>query len=300
MSSVVGFAGKWGVISNAKFFQLASLVFGLSLVGCSGQGNSSNGGNNSSQFTPVNIQGQYESEVVSSANPSSVVLVETNFTQSGTSVSASAQNVVLIAGTLSNGVITLNNLGGECDNGQTGDDSVEGTFSSATQASMSLTEAGPLGTGTSTASVTFSSNGTQITSGTYTAPAACGFPADSGTVTGTQIQPFSGSYAGMLENSSGGTDAVIVSVSQSGLNLTVTGTDNGTQFTLTGTVIGATFNVSGTIAGQSVQDVGVYDVTGNDFLVYDGSNLTYLGTMNAGTNPQAAVRKGRLKPATRW
>jgi hypothetical protein len=70
----------------------------------------------------------------------------------------------------------------------------------------------------------------------------------------------------MLANGSGSTDAVIVSVNQSGLNLTVTGTDNGTAFTLTGSVVGATFDVAGTIAGQPVEDVGNYDHTNNTFL----------------------------------
>lgn len=287
------------VVSHHSSFKVALLAFSLGLVGCSGLGDASKSSGSTPQFKPVNIQGQYESEVVSSTDPSSMVLIETNFSQTGSSVSASKQNVVLIAGTLNNGAITLQNLGGECDNDVTGNDSVEGTFSSATQASITLTEDGSLGTLTSTASVMFSSDGTQITSGTYTAPAACGFTAESGTVTGVQIQPFSGSYAGMLENSTGGTDAVIVSVSQSGMNLTVSGTANGTQFTLAGNVIGATFNISGTINGQSVQYVGVYDHTNNDFLVYNAAGLAYLGTMNAGTNPQAAVRSRRLKPAVR-
>jgi len=201
-------------------------------------------------ITPVNIQGQYEVIASSTANPSGVSLIETNFSQAGTSASASTQNVVIIQGTQSSNGITLVSLGGECDNGTLGDDSIQGTFSSQTQASISLNEAGSLGSVAATGNVTFASDGSAITTGTYSIPAACGFLANSGSITGTKISPFSGSYAGMLDNGAGSTDAVIVSVTQSGLNLTVTGTDNGMAFTLTGSVVGATFDVTGTIAGR--------------------------------------------------
>jgi hypothetical protein len=111
-----------------------------------------------------------------------------NFSQTGTSVSASAQNVVTIEGTLGSGGITISAVGGECDNNVVGHDSLEGTFSSDTQSSITFTEAGSVGTVTATGTVNFSTDGTQITSGTYNIPAACGFVADSGTVTGTQIK----------------------------------------------------------------------------------------------------------------
>jgi len=261
------------------------LTLGFS-VGCGGGGGSRT--TSPPQFTPASIQGQYEVIVTSSSSPTAVSLIEANFTQTGASVFASKQNVVVIEGTQGSTGIALNSLGGECDNGVVGDDSVQGAFSSQTQASISLTEAGSLGNVTATGNVTFSSDGSTITTGTYTIPAACGFLADSGTITGTQIKPFSGSYAGMLANSSGSTDAVIVSVSQSGLNLNVTGTDNGTAFTLTGGVVGATFDVKGTISGQPVEDVGIYDHTNNTFLVFD-TQFNFLGTLKAGTNPQSIV-----------
>jgi hypothetical protein len=263
-------------------------------VGCGGSGGSSSG---TPPITPVNIQGQYEVIASSTANPSGVSLIESNFNQVEMGVSASSQNVVVIQGTQGSNGITLVSLGGECDNGTLGHDSIQGTFSSQTQASISLNEAGSLGTVAATGNVTFASDGSAITTGTYSIPAACGFLADNGSIVGTKISPFSGSYAGMLANGSGSTDAVIVSVNQSGLNLTVTGTDNGTAFTLTGSVVGATFDVSGTIAGQPVEDVGVYDHTNNTFLVFDTS-LNFLGTLKAGTNPQAvAVPSGLFKAA---
>ena len=269
-----------------KFCSYASLVaFSIVLTACGG-GITIPPGPIPVGFTPVNIQGQYQVIGRSTINPNGVLLVEANFTQTGNDTFASKSNVVLIQGTQTSTGITLDAVGGECDNKVIGGDSIQGTFSSTTQLSFTLTEAGGLGTGTATGSITFSSDGTQITAGTYTIPAACGFAADSGTVTGNVIHPFSGSYAGMLANSSGTTDAVIVTVSQSNFNLTVSGTDNGAQFSLTGSSTGATFDVSGTIAGQAVQYVGVYDPTANDFLVYDIS-LNFLGTLKAGTNPQS-------------
>jgi hypothetical protein len=217
-----------------------------------------------------------------------VSLIEVNFSQTGTSVSASTQSVVTLEGTQGSGGITITAIGGECDNGVVGDDSMEGTFSSNTAASITFTEDGSLGTVSATGTVNFSSDGTQLTSGTYSIPAACGFLADSGTITGTQIKPFSGTYAGMLSNGSGSTDAVIVTITQTGYTLNVAGTDNGTPFTLTGTAVGATFDVTGTIAGQTVEDVGLYDHLNNTFLVTN-PQLGILGTLSAGSNPQAAV-----------
>ena len=252
-------------------------------VGCGGSGSSSSSGSNggSGGFTPASIQGQYEAVAQSNSNPSSVAFIETDFTQTGTDVFAGKAATVVILGTRGANGVTLTGLGGECDNGLLGNDSVQGTFSTATQLSFTLTEAGSLGTGTTTGNVAFSSDGSAITSGTYNTPAACNFQADSGTITGTKIQPFSGQYAGNLNN---GADAVIVSVSQSGLNLTVSGTDNGASFTMTGTVVGATFDVKGTVSGVAVEDVGIYDHTSNTFLIFS-ANFQFIGTLHAGTIP---------------
>jgi hypothetical protein len=211
---------------------------------------------------PATVQGQWQ-VVAQSMDGGTGVLIETNFSQNGSNVQAAKSSVVLIQGVPG----TYSGLGGECDNGALGNDSIQATVSGQTL-SFTLTESGSLGTGTSTGTATISSNGTQITSGTYTTPAACGFQMDSGTLTGALVQPFSGTFAGMLAIGST-SDAVTMTISQSNYNLSVTGAANGTPFTLTGTVVGATFNVSGTIAGQSVQYVGLYETSANDFRVYD-------------------------------
>ena len=226
--------------------------------------------------TAANIQGQWQ-VIAQSTNGGTGVLIETNLAQSGTNVTAAKSSVVLIQGVPG----TYTGLGGECDHGALGDDSIQATVSGQTL-SFTLTEAGSLGTGTSTGTATISSDGTQITSGTYTTTAACGFVADSGTVTGAVIKPFSGTFAGMLANGPT-TDAVTVTISQSGYNLSVTGTDNGAPFTLSGTVVGATFDVTGTIGGRSVEYVGLYETSANDFRVYDTA-FNPLGVLNAQTS----------------
>jgi hypothetical protein len=280
---------------------LHALIFSCLMIGCgsgNGSGSNNNGGGGTPSFTPVNVQGQYEVQANSTVVQNGVTLIETNFTQTDTSVFAAKGSVVVIGGTLSNNLISLETVAGECDNGVLGNDSLQGTFSSATQATFTLTEAGSLGTGTAAGSPTFSSDGTKIVSGTYSVPAQCGFPADSGSLVGIQVPGFSGTYSGMLANSGGGTDIVIVTISQTGLNLSVSGTDDGTPFTLNGTAVGATFNVSGTIAGQQTQAIGLFDVVNNDFLVYDIAG-DYLGQLNSGSNPQAALRPSRFKAGER-
>jgi hypothetical protein len=234
------------------------------------------------KFTPAVVQGQYEIVAASNVTPGGVALIELNFTQTGVQVFAGSSSVLVIQGTQQpSSVFTPNSLGAECDNGIAGNDSVQGTFSSATQLSYTLTETGVLGTGTSSGNVTVSPDGQQITSGTYTVPAQCGFGADNGTLTGAAFKPFSGRYAGTLSTASG-THTEIVIVTQNALNLTVSGTDNGTAFTLTGTVTGATFDVSGSIAGTPVRYIGRYLPVSDTFLVYDGA-LTRLGNLSGGT-----------------
>src|ERR1700722_2658339 len=274
-------------------FGLLFVAATLVIAGCGGGSVAAPVGPTPTPVTPTaaNVQGQWQ-VIAQSTNGGTGVLIETNLAQSGTNITAAKSSVVLIQGVPG----TYTGLGGECDNGALGDDSVQATVSGQTL-SFTLTEAGSLGTGTSTGTATISSDGTQITGGTYTTAAACGFVADSGTVTGAIIKPFSGTFAGMLANGST-TDAVTVTISQSGYNLTVTGTDNGTPFTLSGTVVGATFNVTGTIAGRSVQYVGLYETSANDFRVYDTS-FNPLGVLNVQSSaPAPAPIAVTVSPST--
>lgn len=266
-----------------------SLLAILCLSGCGGGGSaSSNNPSSPPPPVPANVQGQWDSVAHSSVSPTGYVFVETNLTQTGTDVFAGQSSTFLVQGVQdpnNSNLIDLIGLGGECDNGALGDTSLQGTISNQTSFSFTLTDAGTLGTSTTTGTATISQSGSQLSGGNYSTPAACGLGADSGTITGTHIQPFSGSYAGMLY---GGTDAVIVSLSQTNYTLSVSGTDNGAQFTLSGGVVGATFDEKGTVSGQAVEFVGIYDPTANDFLVFD-TGLNYLGTLKSGTNPQTVV-----------
>src|SRR5205807_7163076 len=79
------------------------------LIGCGGGSSSPGGGG----FTPANVQGQYESVAQSNSSPTSIALIEANFTQTGTDVFAGKQSVVLILGTQGSTGITLTGLGGE-------------------------------------------------------------------------------------------------------------------------------------------------------------------------------------------
>jgi hypothetical protein len=240
---------------------------------------------------PVNIQGQWQ-VIAQSTNGGAGVLIETNLSQNGPSVTAAKSSVVLIQGVPG----TYTALGGECDHGALGNDSIQAAVSGQTL-SFTLTESGSLGSGTSTGTATVSSDGRQITGGTYSATAACGFLPDGGTLTGAIIKPFSGTFAGMIANGSTA-DAVTVTISQTNFNLTATGTDNGTPFTLTGTVVGATFDVTGTIAGRSVEYVGLYETSANDFRVYDTS-FNPLGVLNAQTSaPSPSPIAVSVSPST--
>src|SRR6202022_1057380 len=64
-------------------------------------------------FTPPPVRGQYEMVAASDTTPGAVTLVEVNFTQSGVTLSAAKDSVVVIQATQSSGApLTLNRFGG--------------------------------------------------------------------------------------------------------------------------------------------------------------------------------------------
>jgi hypothetical protein len=267
------------------------LVSSFALAACGGGGSSVATTPPPPAYTPVPITGQWEFEGSDAAG--NVVVIESNLAFSSTDdFFAASGNTVTIDGTSTNNIIELESLGLACDNGETGFDSVNGTFTSATGAGFTLLDQGPAGTFSTTGTLTFNAVGTTA-SGTYSNPAACGVATDSGTVAGVQINPFNGEYAGMLND---GADSVIVTVTENSTtySLMVGGTDNGAPLNLTGMAIGGSFQASGTDAGQPLTVVGVYDSTGNDFLIYSTNPLTFEGYLYAGTNPAAAVTPHRF------
>jgi hypothetical protein len=268
-----------GMAMKKLFLPILLLTTAVTLAACAG-----GVVNPKPEFTPAAIQGQYEIIATSIVNPGSATLVEVNFTQSMDRVRGDKPHVVVIRGTQSPDLpITLNSVGAECDNGAAGNDFVEGIFSSPTEMSFTMTEAGSLGTGTATANVTVSPDGKTVTTGTYTSPAQCGFAADNGNLTGVAVKPFSGRYAGEVSDAGGTAHSMVFTLNQNGSNLTIAGTDNGTtSFTLAGTVIGATFDVSGSIAGTPVRYIGRYLAPSDSFLVYD-STLAKVGVLGGGS-----------------
>jgi hypothetical protein len=264
---------------------LAFLILASGMTSCSGGSSTPGGG---SGFTPVNPTGQWEMQGVDSAG--NVTVIETNLAvNSATSFFANASNVIVIDGVNSGSQVLLENLGLACDNDTTGYDSLDGTFTSATETNFIFSDKGPAGSFQITGGITFNQGATNVTSGQYSSPAACGVAADTGTITGVKVAPFSGTYAGTLN---GGADVVIVTVTEdtNTYSFTASGTDNGAEFNLTGNAMGGAWTASGTFAGQSTTVVGVYDPTGNDFLVYSYPGLTFEGYLNAGSNPAAAVK----------
>lgn len=158
-------------LSLSRIVKLLSVsVVAASLGGCGG-GAATNSAPTPVTTTPTSsnatLTGQWQIVAHSNVNPASSILVEANFSQSGSTVTADTSSVVLIEGVPG----ALTGLAGECDNGVLGEDSAKATISGQTL-SFTLTEVGSLGNGTSTGSATISSDGTQITSGTYQTPAA--------------------------------------------------------------------------------------------------------------------------------
>jgi len=246
-------------------------------------------------FTAPNVTGQWEFQAQDGSG--NVTIIETNLGLNSVSTpniyAASSGQVLVVNGTLSGNQVLLQDIGLPCDNGTgQGDGPLELTFTSPTESNFSLfgtTGDGP-GAFQVSGSLTFNSN-TGAT-GQYSAPAVCGVAADVGTVTGVEIKPFTGTYSGVLNDG----DVLIVSVSEdpSTFSFLVVGTDNGAPLNLTGAVQGGAWTVSGTINGEATDAVGLYDPTGDDFLVYSVNPLTFLGTLHSGSNPQAAVKQGKF------
>ena len=187
----------------------AWLSTGLTLAalvasGCGGGGSS--GTPPGSIAPPVGVAGQWQLVAQSSASPTRFLLVEANLTQTGTDLFAGKQAVVLIQGVqdASNPAeIDPMGLGGQCDSGMLFNASIQATISNAIQLAFTFMDAGSMGTAVISGAATFKSDGSGIMAGTYTAPGACGFMADSGTLTGVAIRPFAGMYSGMLNGGAG-------------------------------------------------------------------------------------------------
>jgi hypothetical protein len=272
---------------------LAVLVItaAVALAACS---SGTSGGQSVAIPNAADMAGAWEFQAPSTANPGNVAVIETNLYV--TNAGALDSGTFVILDTQQQGSqLEIEGVGGECDPSTVFAPSSQSYITLAEHSGaieFTLEESGVNGTLNATGTVTFSGNSAN---GTYSIPAGCGYAADSGTVTGVKINPFSGTYSGTLNG-----DAVTVTLSvqdngSGGLSVTGTGTDNGTPLTLSGPQAGGVFVVNVEESGTSTTFGGIYDPTGNDFVVYDAS-LDFLGYLYAGTNPNAQVAKRLFIP----
>ncbi len=239
--------------------------------------------------TPLvaSVQGSWELQLHSEVSPNEYTVLEANLSQTGTKVSAGAPSALVYQGTTPLLSIPLTSRGSKCDSGAVGQVTVDGTLTNQQLTSetmtLVLTETGTLGTANVTASAT--TDGSSILGGTYTIPAACGFPADHGTFTGFRdsVAFAADVYSGNLNS---GADHIVANFTSTAnsFDLTVSGTDNGAQFALTGSTVGFAVNLTGNVGGKAVDWFGLYDSTYNSFLIYD-SNDQLVGSLLAGAHP---------------
>lgn len=231
--------------------------------------------------TPPSTQGAWTFFFHSAVSDGCLAL-ETNLSQIGNHLSADRTSALIfqpLACNRSTIEMQVEHLGGECDSGSAGDVSVDATLSNGA-VSLTLSETGALGSVVTSASA--STNGGSISNGTYSTPAACGFPEDHGSVEGYQNPvAFSGeTYTGLLTFD--GSAHVIVAHFNSTANtfgLTMSGTYDGAPFALSGSTVGSSLNVTGTIGGVQVSWFGIYDTLYNNFDFYN-SDSTFVGAMS--------------------
>ncbi len=227
--------------------------------------------------TPLSMRGAWIFLFHSGVSDSCLAL-EANLSEVGNHVFADGTSALVfqpITCASSTIEMQLEHLGGECDRGSVGDVTVDGTLSGGA-VSLTLSETGALGSVVATASA--SNNGASISNGTYSTPAACGFPEDHGTVEGYQDPlAFSGeTYSGTLTFNGGAHAIVARFTSSANFELSVSGTCDGTPFVLSGSTIGWSLNLTGSIAGGQVNWFGLYDPLYNNFAIYN-SDSTFVG-----------------------
>lgn len=278
-------------IKRRSYLQLPILSLVLLGIGCGGGSYSQPSPQPSPQPAPgptpqQSMQGSWEMDFHSEVSPNDYLVLETNLSQAGTHVFAGATSALVYQGQPSNIslLIGLNRFGGKCESGGNDEITFDGTLTNQTSTTetvtFSLTETGALGSSVITASA--STDGMSILNGTYSSPAACGFPEDHGTFTAFQDSPrysWGSNYQGIFNS---GADSILLhfTFESRGFGLTATGTDNGTPFVLSGSTVGISLTLTGTISNRAVTWFGLFDSTYNVFLFYD-SDAKFLGSLRA-------------------
>ena len=238
------------------------------------------------------MQGSWELQFHSDSSSSNYVVLEANLTQTGTKIFAGAAGALVYQGKGPQTSIPLTVAGGNCASGGASQVTVDGVLSnqqSSTETfTFTVTESGA--SGTSVISASASTDGSSILNGTFTVPAACGFPADHGTFTGYKdtVAFATEAYSGTLNSS---TDVIVANFTSkaNSFDLTLSGTDNGAQFVLNGSTVGFSLNLAGDIAGRAINWFALYDTTYNTFLIYD-ANFHLLGSLHPGSGPFDYIR----------
>lgn len=224
---------------------------------------------------PLSMQGAWIFLFDSAVSDGCLVL-EANLSEVGNHVFADRTSALILQPKACNSTLELQlkRLGGKCDSGSVGDVTVDATRSSGA-VSLSLSETGALGSVVTTASA--SNNGGSAINGTYSTPAACGFPEDHGSVLGYHDPiAFSGeTYSGTL-TFNGITHAIVAQFNSTADTFDLT--MSGKSFVLSGSTVGTSLNLMGTIGGEQVNWFGLYDSTYNNFFIYS-SDSTFVGAL---------------------
>lgn len=263
------------------------LVLALSLVNVGCGGGYSRSTQPSPQPSPQpstkpNMQGSWEIVFQSDVSPNEPTALEMNLSQSGTHLTAEPTSVRVFQATGTGTwvlALKMSRFGGKCSSGAdevTFDGMLTDQRPVTQNVTFTLSENGALGSAVITASA--STDGSGTLDGTYSIPAACGFPEDHGIVQGFRDLPnFSegSTYAGTLE---GHLILVRFAFEHTGFGVSAIGKDNDATLNLTGSTVGMSFNVTGTVSGQPVTWFGLFDSLYNTFRIYD-SDAKLLGTL---------------------
>jgi hypothetical protein len=220
-----------------------------------------------------NLQG-WEIFFQSDLSPGQFIVLEASLSQTGKHLFSEPDGAVIFQAQGSipyQPVISVSHLGGECHSDGADEVTFDGTLASANSgtqsATFTLAENSTLGSAVITASASITATGAM--SGTYTLPAACGFPEDHGTISGYEDSTkFSAVdvYRGTID----GNAVVVHFASVNGeVGASAGGTYNGTTLALTGFASDNVLTLTGTLSGRETTWFALYDSLYNTFRIYD-------------------------------
>jgi len=287
---------NWSAVTDPRSIAgLLLLSLSMAATGCGGGYSAPAPQPSPSPSVISSVQGSWELQFHSDSSSSDYIVLEANLTQAGTKVFAGTASALVYQGKTLQTSIPLTSPGGKCAGGGASQVTLDGMLSNqqtnTETITLTVTESGSAGTSVITA--TESTNGSNIVNGTFTVPAACGFPAGQGTFTGYKDSVFfsNQAFSGSLNS---GADVIVASFTSTAnsFDLVFSGTDNGGQFVLNGSTVGFSLALTGNIAGKAVSWFALYDTTYNSFLIYDTS-FHLVGSLHPGSSPFDYARPAR-------